>query len=186
LGLHPKLVLRVVFNDGLLDRLEQGFDLTLRFAVLVDSSLAAGRVCGVPRAIYAAPGYLQAQGVPVSPQALKGHRCLNYAHTNTGHVWRLGRGGEKAHVAVGGPLCSNNGEVLMAAAMAGSGLILQPAFLVAGHLASGRLVPVLAQWQESPEIALYALYPATRRVPVAVRALIDYLVATLPQAMAAP
>lgn len=186
LALHPQIELRVELNDRLLDPFEHGFDLTLRIAELEDSSLAARRLCGVPRAIYAAPGYLRAQGVPDSPQALKAHRCLNYAHTNTGHVWRLGRGGEKAHVAVGGPLCSNNGEVLMAAAMAGSGLILQPAFLVAGHLASGRLVPVLAQWQESPEIALYALYPATRRVPVAVRALIDYLVATLPQAMAAP
>jgi DNA-binding transcriptional LysR family regulator len=66
-------------------------------------------------------------------------------------------------------------------------LILQPAFLAAGHIAAGRLVPVLPQWQESPEIALYALYalyPAARRVPVAVRALIDYLLTTLPRVVA--
>lgn len=108
------------------------------------------------------------------------HRCLNYAHVNTGHVWRLGKGREATNVAVGGPLCSNNGELLVEASVGGAGLILQPAFLVAGHIAAGRLVPVLPQWQETPELALYALYPATRRVPLAVRALIDYRIMTLP------
>lgn len=184
LAQHPQIELRVELNDRLLDPFEHGFDLTLRIAELADSSLAARRMCGVPRAIYAAPSYLQAQGVPDSPQALKAHRCLNYAHVNTGHVWRLGKGREKANVAVGGPLCSNNGELLVEAAVGGAGLILQPTFLVAGQIAAGRLVPVLPQWQESPEIALYALYPAVRRVPVAVRALIDYLLTTLPGVVA--
>ncbi|MFC5523272.1 LysR family transcriptional regulator [Polaromonas jejuensis] len=185
LAQHPQVELRVELNDRLLDPFEHGFDLTLRIAQLPDSSLAARRMCAVPRAIYAAPGYLQAHGIPDSPKALKTHRCLNYAHANTGHVWHLGRGREKAHVAVDGPLCSNNGDLLVEAAVAGAGLILQPEFLAAKHIAAGRLVPVLPQWQESPEIALYALYPATRRVPVTVRALIDYLFTALPPAMAA-
>jgi DNA-binding transcriptional LysR family regulator len=140
--------------------------------------------CAVPRAIYAAPGYLQAH-VPDSPKALKTHRCLNYAHANTGHVRHLGKGREKANVAAGGPLCSNNGDLLVEAAVAGAGLILQPEFLAARHITAGRLVPVLPQWQEFPEISLYALYPATRRVPTTVRALVDYLVTALPPAMAA-
>lgn len=180
LAQHPRVELRIELNDRLLDPFEHGFDLTLRIAELADSSLAARRICAVPRAIYGAPGYLQTHGVPDSPQALKTHRCLNYAHVNTGHVWRLGKGRETAQVAVGGPLCSNNGELLVEAAVGGAGLILQPVFLAAAHLAAGRLVPVLPQWQEAPEIALYALYPAARRLPHAVRALIDYLVMTVP------
>lgn len=185
LAQHPKVELRVELNDRLLDPFEHGFDLTLRIAQLPDSSLAARRMCAVPRAIYAAPGYLQAHGVPDSPKALKTHRCLNYAHANTGHVWHLGKGRDKANVAVGGPLCSNNGDLLVEAAVAGAGLILQPEFLAARHITAGRLVPVLPQWQEFPEISLYALYPATRRVPTTVRALVDYLVTALPPAMAA-
>ncbi|MDO9236064.1 MAG: LysR family transcriptional regulator [Aquabacterium sp.] len=184
LTLHPQVELRMELNDRMLDPFEHGFDLTLRIAELEDSSLAARRMCAVPRGIYCAPSYLQTHGVPDSPDALKMHRCLNYAHVNTGHIWRLGKGIETVHVAVGGPLCSNNGELLVEAAVAGLGLILQPAFLVAAHIAAGRLVSVLPQWQESPEIALYALYPAARRVPLAVRALIDYLVMTLPGSVA--
>ena len=180
LALHPQVVLRMELNDRLLDPFEHGFDLTLRIAELVDSSLAARRLCAVPRAIYGAPSYLQTHGLPDSPQALKAHRCLNYAHVNAGHLWRLAKDRETAHIAVGGPLCSNNGELLVEAAVGGVGLILQPAFLVARHIAAGQLVPVLPLWQEAPEIALYALYPATRRVPLAVRALIDYLIMTLP------
>lgn len=185
LALHPQVELRVELNDRVLDPYELGFDLTLRIAQLPDSSLAARRLCSVRRAMYAAPTYLKAHGTPGSPNALKTHRCLNYAHANTGHVWHLGKGREKAHVPVGGPLCANNGDLLVEAAVAGAGLILQPEFLAAKHLAAGRLVPVLPQWQESPEIALYALYPATRRVPVTVRALIDHLAGALPQAMTA-
>jgi DNA-binding transcriptional LysR family regulator len=182
LALHPRVELRVELNDRMLDPYETGFDLTLRIAQLPDSSLAARRLCNVRRAVYAAPAYLQAHGTPGSPNALKTHRCLNYAHVNKGHIWHLGRG---RHITVGGPLCANNGDLLVEAAVAGAGLILQPEFLAAKHLAAGRLVPVLPQWQESPEIALYALYPATRRVPVTVRALIDHLAAALPQAMSA-
>jgi DNA-binding transcriptional LysR family regulator len=185
LALHPRVELRVELNDRMLDPYETGFDLTLRIAQLPDSSLAARRLCNVRRAVYAAPAYLQAHGTPGSPNALKTHRCLNYAHVNKGHIWHLGRGRETAHITVGGPLCANNGDLLVEAAVAGAGLILQPEFLAAKHLAAGRLVPVLPQWQESPEIALYALYPATRRVPVTVRALIDHLAAALPQAMSA-
>lgn len=185
LALHPRVELRVELNDRMLDPYETGFDLTLRIAQLPDSSLAARRLCDVRRAMYAAPAYLRAHGTPGSPKALKSHRCLNYAHANKGHIWHLGRGRETAHIAVGGPLCANNGDLLVEAAVAGAGLVLQPEFLAAKHLAAGRLVPVLPQWQESPEIALYALYPATRRVPVTVRALIDHLAAALPQAMSA-
>ena len=63
LAQHPKVELRVELNDRLLDPFEHGFDLTLRIAQLPDSSLAARRMCAVPRAIYAAPGYLQAHGL---------------------------------------------------------------------------------------------------------------------------
>lgn len=185
LALHPQVEMRVELNDRLLDPYETGFDLTLRIAHLPDSSLAARRLCGVRRGIYAAPAYLQAHGTPDSPKALKAHRCLNYAHANKEHIWNLGKGRETAQVAVGGPLCANNGDLLVEAAVAGAGLVLQPEFLAAKHLAAGRLVPVMPQWQESPEIALYALYPATRRVPVTVRTLIDHLVAAMPKVMSA-
>ncbi|MDB5931422.1 MAG: transcriptional regulator, LysR family [Polaromonas sp.] len=184
LAMYPQIELRVELNDRLLDPFEHGFDLTLRIAELADSSLVARRMCGVPRAIYGAPGYLAAHGVPSSPQALKTHRCLNYAHAHTGHAWRLGKGREQMNVSVSGPLCSNNGELLVEAAAGGAGLVLQPGFLAAAHVATGRLVHVLSPWQQAPEIALYAIYPATRRVPLAVRALIDYLLTVLPGVMA--
>jgi DNA-binding transcriptional LysR family regulator len=71
-------------------------------------------------------------------------------------------------------LSSNNGEALCAAAIAGAGIALLPDFIVADPLRAGALVPVLPGWS-GPELSIHALYPRTRRLSRASRALMDAL-----------
>ena len=70
---------------------------------------------------------------------------------------------------------TNSGDTCCAAALQHKGIVLQPSFLVATHLASGALVEILPQFQ-SIGLGVYAVFPTRKRLTPKVRALIDFLV----------
>lgn len=76
-------------------------------------------------------------------------------------------------------MTATNGEFLRDAAIAGEGIVLQPAFIVYQAIAEGELVPILTDYAW-PTIELHALYPPTRRLARRVRALIDLLATRFP------
>jgi len=71
----------------------------------------------------------------------------------------------------------NNGESMRDAAIAGLGLAVLPLFIAAPALRDGRLVTLLAKTPPSAD-TIHAVYPQTRYVSRAVRALIDMLAAS--------
>ena len=75
---------------------------------------------------------------------------------------------EQVAIEVSGDLRANNGDALLAAAIAGQGIIYQPAFIVAGSLRSGELVS-LALDQPTVELGgIYAVFLPNRH-PAALR-----------------
>jgi DNA-binding transcriptional LysR family regulator len=79
-------------------------------------------------------------------------------------------------VPVNGDLVANNGDALLAAAVAGQGIIYQPHFIVGEAVDRGELV---ALELDEPVVELggiHVLYPPDRRPPAKVRVMIDYLV----------
>ncbi len=173
----PRVRVELHLDDRLLDPVEGGFDVTVRVAALVDSSLVARRLCDVPRVLCASPHYLEAQGPPLRPEELRSRDCLHYGYLASGSDWLLERaGGERVTVPVQGALCSNNAEALQQAALGGAGIALLPRFVVAEDLRAGRLVEVMAGW-EAPRIAAHALFVRTPCLPAKLRAFVDHLVA---------
>ena len=77
-------------------------------------------------------------------------------------------------IATRGTLCSNNGEVLREAAIAGLGIAHLPDFIVADAVDDGRLLRVLADRERTP-LTLFALYPSRHFVPAKTRMFIDYV-----------
>lgn len=178
LAVHPVLELQLTLSDEFIDPIRSGHDVTLRIGQLADSGLIARRLMDAPRLLAAAPGYLVEHGTPAHPVELERHRCLNYSYSSTGGIWALRRGAEELKVAAEGPLCANNGDVLLAAAEAGLGLVLLPEFIVGDALAAGRLVEVLPDWRPPP-IAVHALYPPNRQLPLRTRRFLDFLIEAL-------
>ena len=126
--------------------------------------------------IVASPEHLARHGAPTGPEDLAARPCLSYGHTTTLPRWRLSRDGETFDVAVGAAMCSNNGDVLRLAALAGRGLTLLPTFLVGPDIAAGRLVPVLDD-TPPPDLGIHALYAPNRYLAAKTRLFIDFLVA---------
>lgn len=77
-----------------------------------------------------------------------------------------------------GNLATNDGEIAVAWAREGHGIVMRAEWDVARHLKSGRLVPVLAAW-ETPEADIYALWPQRLQWSTRVRAFVDFMAESL-------
>lgn len=171
---YPDLKIELTLNDRFVDPIEEGVDVTVRIAILGDSSLIARRLAPARRVLVAAPAYLARHGAPTVPGDLAQHRCLNYGHTTTLQRWQLTRNGGAMSVPINSVLCSNNGDVLRSAALAGHGITKLPTFLVGPDVAAGRLAVVLRDYPPA-ELGLFALYAPNRYLAAKTRVLIDYL-----------
>lgn len=178
LSSYPGLRVELALNDRFIDPIEEGFDVTLRIGILSDSSLIARKLAPARRVLVASPGYLDAFGVPREPDDLAQHRCLNYGHTTTLQRWQLASKGQTVNVAINSVLCSNNGDVLRAAALAGQGITKLPTFLVGPDIKSRRLQPVLPDHPPT-ELNIFAIYAPNRYLAAKTRVLIDFLVSRL-------
>ena len=171
---YPGLSLDLDLNDRTVDIVGEGFDLAIRIGQLNDSSLQARRLTTIRHVLCATPAYWDRHGRPQHPDDLSGHSILRYSNVSQlGWPYR-GPDGADGELRLKSTIQANNGDFLMAAALQGLGLMIQPCFIVDQAVAQGVLEPALCdfQWRE---LAAYAVYPANRHLPVRIRALIEFL-----------
>ena len=172
---HPNVSLEVTLSDRMVDLVEEGFDVAVRIARLPSSSLVSRKLSTTRMVLCATPQYLKEHGTPAHPSELAKHQVLAYTLLATGESWEFAGPDGPVSVRVAPRLHSNSGDTCRAVALGHQGIILQPSFLVAEDLRSGRLVEVLPQYR-SLELGIYALYPSRKHVLPKVRLLIDSLV----------
>lgn len=174
MALNPQVRVDLVLNDRLVDLIEEGFDVAVRIGQLADSSLVARKLAPGRRVLVAAPGYLDRRGRPQTLADLTEHDTLCYSYLTTSNEWRFdGPNGEET-VDVRGRLNANNGEVLLAATLAGIGIAALPTFICGPSLRAGSLVRVLPQY-DNRSIAIYGVWPPGRHLTAKVRAFVDFL-----------
>jgi DNA-binding transcriptional LysR family regulator len=165
-------------SDARVDLIGEGFDAAIRIAVLPDSSLVARRLCEMPRYLVGSPTYLNQHGRPRHPLHLAQHRCIGYSHSTTPETWRFTKGGKSASVRPAGPLRVNNGDAMMPALCAGTGLGILPEFILRDALAAGRLERLLPDWS-LPTGGVYWVMPSGGPRPKRVELPADFLVEKL-------
>lgn len=181
LAAHPQVSLDVQLADRVVDLVDEGFDLALRIARLPDSSLVSRKLATTRLVLCASPKYLKARGVPSHPAELAQHDILGYSLLAMPDQWQFTGPEGPVIVKVRPRIWTNNGDSCVAAAVRGSGIQLQPTFLIAQELASGQLVEVLPSYR-SIELGIYAVYPTRKFVLPKVRVLLEFLSAKLKDA----
>jgi DNA-binding transcriptional LysR family regulator len=147
LAMYPEISIDFDLSDVTVDLIREGFDAAIRIAVLPDSSLVARTLCGMPRYLVGAPSYFAKHGRPKHPMHLVEHRCIDYAYTMVPGTWRFThKNGESATVRPSGPLRVNNGDAMLPALIAGTGLGILPEFILRAALVDGRLERLLPDW----------------------------------------
>lgn len=183
---YPDVRFEISVSDRIVDLVEEGFDLAIRISPSNNDQLVARRLGAVRLWLAASPGYLSAHGIPRKPADLSAHAALTYAYTPNPRIWRLLDGKGVVHdVRVGGPLHCNSGDLSIAAAIAGLGVVLEPDFMLQPALASGALVRVMPD-HESPPADIWAVYPSRRHLSAKVRVFVGHIVESFAAAPQAP
>lgn len=169
---YPEIDVQAEVSDRCSGAGEDGFDITIKTGVLLDSSLIAKRLADDPMIIVASPDYLKLKGTPTAPQDLERHSCL--VHADICH-WPFRRKSADRSVRVGGRMRSNDIELLRRAARDGHGLVRLSAAHVEDDVKAGYLVPVLTEFDTSGDSAVWAIFPKTKHMLPRLRAFIDFL-----------
>lgn len=174
---HEGVRFSLSFDDRKVDLIAEGYDLAVRVGQLDDSSLIARRLGSSRLLTVASPSYLAAHGTPRTPADLASHELLVYAHDAAPQAWRFERDGVVETVRAEGRFTANNGEGLLAAALAGLGVARLPDAILADAVHCGQVRSVLREWDTLSPI--WALYPPGRHLALKVRHFVDFLVEAL-------
>lgn len=172
LACNPGVRVELSLNDRVIDLAEEGFDCAFRSGPLTDDRLIARPLRSARMLVAASPGYLARHGRPRTPAALADHALLGFSAWGVNHALRFTRANTSVPVPVRGALTINNGQALLAAAMAGAGIIVQADALLDAPLADGTLVRLLPQWR-LPERALHIVRLPEARPSAKLRTFVD-------------
>lgn len=169
-ALHPRVAIDLSVGDRSTIYRPQGFDVLIRVGTPPEGK---GDVTTLGRTRYvqvASPDYLARRGIPASPEALHDHDTLLYAAIDRpAGQWRFSHAGEHRTLRLRSAASFNHGDALAAAALAGMGIAQTLEMLVAPEIASGRLVPVLGEWNREG-VDLQMFVPQDRGGRAAVQA----------------
>jgi DNA-binding transcriptional LysR family regulator len=178
LAAYPEISIDLHLSDAMTDVIGEGFDAAIRIAVQPGASLTVRRLCEMPRYLVGSPAYLDKHGRPKHPLHLAQHRCIYYSYTMTTEVWRFTKGSKSASVRPSGPLRVNNGDAMMPALIAGTGVGILPEFFLRNAIESHLLERILPDWS-IPLGAVYWVTPREGPPPKRVEVLSEYLIERL-------
>jgi DNA-binding transcriptional LysR family regulator len=180
-GLHPPVSFDVDLSDRVVDLVEEGFDLAVRIGAVGHQALVSRRIGSTQFVCCASPAYLARHPAPVTPADLEQHVCLGYTYAAVTNAWTFeSRDGTRHMPRITPRHRLNNGRMLAEFAAAGLGIVLEPDFIVAPEVRSGRLQRLLTDYQP-PRSPIAAVYPSRRHLSAKVRCFVDFLAARYAQ-----
>lgn len=174
---YPLVELDLTLTDIVIDLVDQRTDVAIRVGNLRDSSLMARKLFENRRVIVASPAYLERHGLPTEPQDLMHHDCLRFNFRRSQDEWpfRDPASGRQYSLAISGSVSGNSGVVLRQLALDGVGLARLGRYHVADDIATGRLTPVLEDFNAGEIEEVHALFLGHQHLAARVRAFVDFL-----------
>ncbi|MGY2375545.1 LysR family transcriptional regulator [Pseudomonas sp. SDO524_S393] len=172
---YPDIKLDLIESDALVDVVAGGFDAGVRFGNRLEADMVSLPIGPNLRSVVVgAPAFFSRHGTPQKPEDLHGIPCIRHRFpSGSMYRWEFERGAIAQEIEVNGPLTLSDVGLMVGPALEGVGLAYVFEDMVAEHLATGRLVQVLAQWCPFyPGLHLY--YPSRRHMPASLRAFIDF------------
>ena len=172
LAAHPAVRVELLLLDRVVDLIDEGIDLAVRIGTLPESSLVAIPLGSTRRIVCASPAYLAIHGQPENPAELQNHRGIKTTGSSLEADWSFQQDGRPEKVAMPHVLASNYIDFAIDACLKGVGCGRFFAYQVREHLATGKLVRLLRDY-ETPPLPVSFAYPHARLLSSRVRAFID-------------
>jgi DNA-binding transcriptional LysR family regulator len=183
LAAYPEVDIRLTLSDRLTQLVEEHIDLAVRIGELPVSAMVAMRVGSIRRIICANPAYLAGRGVPTRPQDLAGHDCVTFEGLASPATWTFGAGKSEIVVPVRSRLQVNTAEAAIDAAIAGLGLTRVLSYQADASVRARALQVVLEPF-EPPPWPVSLVHAGQGRLPVKLRAFLDFAAPRLKQRLA--
>jgi DNA-binding transcriptional LysR family regulator len=178
----PRVTLRLLLLDRVVDLAEENLDVSVRIGALPDSSLMATRVGTIRQVTCASPAYLAARGVPSAPRELAEHDCISFGALSPADRWVYPGGKAQQRVAVRPRLIVNTAEAAIDAAKAGLGITRVLSYQAARSVADRSLRLILEDFEPEP-IPVSLLHREDRLPQAKVQSFIAYAAPRLRQAL---
>lgn len=169
-NLYPGLSFDFDLTPRNVDLVAEPFDLAIRMAAPETSSLITRVIARISAQFYAAPFYLEANGLPSHPADLEGQQCLTMSTMPT---WTAHSETDTANPKVGSRFRVNSVSMIRQLAVLGMGIAFLPERIVADDLKAGRLKRVLPEWQGVAQ-SIYAV-TETRLLPAKTQRFIEFV-----------
>jgi len=176
----PDVSIELTLSNRFVDVIEEGYDLVFRVGELSDSALIARPLEPYRLMLCAAPSYLAARDPLLAPMDLRHHDCLGFAFGSLSTRWDFDGPEGRVSVPLSSRVTMDNGEALLAAALAGLGIILQPSEMLLPQVEAGKLTTILPQYR-APSRAFHILHAADRRLTPKLKSFIDFAMSTFGQ-----
>ncbi|AHE52954.1 LysR family transcriptional regulator [Sphingomonas sanxanigenens] len=168
---HPDLHIHADYSDRFVDLVAEGYDCAIRVGHLRDSTLIARRVGPIFGKLVASPAYIEAHGAPETPDEILSHQAV----TQGTETWQFMDGDKIVMVHPQGRYKADNGISLVAAALDGVGIAYLPEGLVAEHIGSGALVPIMTR-HPIPPAGIFVLRAPSQHPARKVKILTEMLI----------
>lgn len=169
----PHVSVRLALGDRVLDLMEDHVDLAIRIGALPDSSLVSTRLGSVRRILCASPDYLKKSGVPRQIDTIAEHACISFESLTGGNVWKFRVNDAEVTVPIRPRLVVSTAEAAVDAAIAGLGITSVLSYQAQSAFQRGELVLLLEEFEPEP-IPVSFVYPNPGRLPLKLRALLDF------------
>jgi DNA-binding transcriptional LysR family regulator len=170
---YPDVNVRLVLGDRIVNLLEEHVDLALRIGLLPDSGLVGTQLGSIRRVVCASPGYVSKFGAPATPRDLAAHQCISFELFATANTWRFQEDGADFSVPIHPRLIVSTAEAAIDGAIAGVGITCVLSYQIESALRGGALRLLLESF-EPPPLPVSFLYSSQGRLPLKLRALLDF------------
>lgn len=176
LNQFPEVEVEISVDDRMVDIVSEGFDAGIRFGGTVPEDLVAINLGEELKWVaVASPHYLYRRPIPITPEDLRSHACIQL-RTGQGTIykWEFRKGEEERVIDVPGKVCVSETALAIELALAGAGIAYCLEDRVVTYLKNGSLRVILPEWSPvEPAMQLY--YPGHRRIPQGLPELINLL-----------
>ena len=174
---YREISVDLVLTDSVIDLMAERADVAIRAGPLGESRLVARKLGQSPGVVVAAPSYLEAHGTPRTLAELERHNRMGFGFVRHIDGWPfVDAAGAAVIIPITGNALVGDGEAMRLMTLAGVGISRLARWHVAADIATGRLVPLLEEFNPGDEEVTHAVYVGQgRHLPARVRAFLDFL-----------
>lgn len=175
--LYPKVKVRLTLAERHVDLIEEGYDIGIVTAFMIsDHELIERPIATHPLVPCASADYLEQHGEPATPEQLALHACIALPPEQRSASWHFTGPDKRMQQITLQPVYTVNSALMVRlGALAGMGIAILPAQLVADDFAAGTLKRLMPDYMvNDPDAKISVVYPSRQHLPAKTRSFIDY------------